>query len=221
MPLFFIEKNSTSSFSLPCEEQLNVQNSYFTRSFIVKHTDSTSNTSFKNTLPFLIAETFHSILGEVHSIKKFKSGVLMVEVSSANQSNTLSKCSATGTFAVPVEKHRTLNSCREVISEPDFLCSTNKEILEHLKSQNVSEDRRITIRRNGLILPAKHLILMFNSPTLPQKIKTAYLSCAIHPYIPNPLRCFQCQRYGHSKTFCRGSVTCTRAEVGHDNMKCD
>ncbi|GBN08076.1 hypothetical protein AVEN_273830-1 [Araneus ventricosus] len=41
---------------------------------------------------------------------------------------------------------------------------------------------------------------------------------SVRPYIPNPLRCFKCQRFGHSKTSCRGTLTCARcAEVGHDN----
>ncbi|GFU28331.1 uncharacterized protein TNCV_99941 [Trichonephila clavipes] len=51
--------------------------------------------------------------------------------------------------------------------------------------------------------------------------KAAYLHCPVRPYIPNPLRCFQCQRFGHSKTVCRGQPTCSRcAEVGHDSADC-
>ena len=87
----------------------------------------------------------------------------MVEVSLANQSNILSKCSVIGTFAISVEKHRALNSCRGVMYEPD-LHPNNEEILEHLQSQNVTEIRRITLRRNGQILPTKHLILTFKIP---------------------------------------------------------
>ncbi|GFT03573.1 uncharacterized protein TNCV_2986861 [Trichonephila clavipes] len=49
----------------------------------------------------------------------------------------------------------------------------------------------------------------------------AYIRCPVRPYIPNPLRCFQCQRFGHSKTVCRGQPTCSRcAEVGHDSADC-
>ncbi|GFU09384.1 RNA-directed DNA polymerase from mobile element jockey [Trichonephila clavipes] len=43
----------------------------------------------------------------------------------------------------------------------------------------------------------------------------------IRPYIPNPLRCFKCQRFGHSQTSCRGQLTCSRcASVGHSSTDC-
>ncbi|GBN73498.1 hypothetical protein AVEN_150429-1 [Araneus ventricosus] len=44
---------------------------------------------------------------------------------------------------------------------------------------------------------------------------------SVRAYIPNPLRCFKCQRFGHSKTSCRGTLTCARcAEVGHESTDC-
>ncbi|GFX25507.1 putative RNA-directed DNA polymerase from transposon X-element [Trichonephila clavipes] len=90
-----------------------------------------------------------------------------------------------------------------------------------MAEQNVSQVRRITIRRDGQVLKTKHLILTFATPDLPQSVKVAYLHCPVRPYIPNPLRCFQCQRFGHSKTTCRGQPTCARcAEVGHDSADC-
>ncbi|GFU39058.1 RNase H domain-containing protein [Trichonephila clavipes] len=85
----------------------------------------------------------------------------------------------------------------------------------------VCDVRRITIRRDGQVLNTKHLILTFSTPELPQFVKAPYLHCPVRPYIPNPLRCFQCQRFGHSKTVCRGQPTCSRcAEVGHDSADC-
>ncbi|GFV68674.1 uncharacterized protein TNCV_3001331 [Trichonephila clavipes] len=58
-------------------------------------------------------------------------------------------------------------------------------------------------------------------PKLPSTIKAGYLNCKIHPYIPNPLRSFKCQRFGHSQTSCRGQLTCSRcASVGHASTDC-
>ncbi|GFY32565.1 uncharacterized protein TNCV_673201 [Trichonephila clavipes] len=90
-----------------------------------------------------------------------------------------------------------------------------------MKAQKVCDVRRITIRRDGQVLNTKHLILTFSTPDLPQTVKMAYIRCPVRPYIPNPLRCFQCQRYGHSKNVCRGQPTCPRCgESGHDSVDC-
>ncbi|GBN11757.1 hypothetical protein AVEN_272693-1 [Araneus ventricosus] len=81
--------------------------------------------------------------------------------------------------------------------------------------------RRISIRRDGQLLNTKHLILTFSSAKLPEYIKAGYMRLSVRLYIPNPLRCFKCQRFGHSKTSCRGTLTCARsAEMGHDRSQC-
>ncbi|GFW07820.1 uncharacterized protein TNCV_3919531 [Trichonephila clavipes] len=90
-----------------------------------------------------------------------------------------------------------------------------------MKAQKVCDVRRIMIRRHGQVLNTKHLILTISTPDLPQTVKMAYIRCPVRPCIPNPLRCFQCQRFGHSKTACHGQPTCSRcAEVGHDSADC-
>ncbi|GBM76578.1 hypothetical protein AVEN_254405-1 [Araneus ventricosus] len=70
-------------------------------------------------------------------------------------------------------------------------------------------------------MPTKHFILTFNTPRLPEYIKAGYVRCSVRPYIPNPLRCFKCQRFGHSKTNYRGTLTCARCAVaGHESTGC-
>ena len=163
-------KDISSFTSLPCGEQQIAQTSNFSHYFIIKRTDNASKNSFKNTLSFLIAKTFLSVLGNVHSIKKLKSGELMVEVSIAIQSNILSSCTVMGTFSVSVEKHKTLNTCRGVISEPDLLYCTREEVLEHFQSQSVFDVHQIIIHKYAQVLPTKCITLTFNSSTLPKQI---------------------------------------------------
>ncbi|GBO11583.1 hypothetical protein AVEN_202519-1 [Araneus ventricosus] len=46
------------------------------------------------------------------------------------------------------------------------------------------------------------------------------MKLAVRPFIPNPLRCFKCQRFGHSQTNCRGTLTCARcAEKGRMSLQ--
>ncbi|GFU90556.1 uncharacterized protein TNCV_2574891 [Trichonephila clavipes] len=120
-----------------------------------------------------------------------------------------------------VTPHRSLNFSRGVISEPDLLTTPDAEILDGFSDQGVIQVRRITIKKDATVIPTKHMILTFNNPNLPATVKARYLNCKIRPYVPNPLRCFKCQRFGHSQTACRGQLTCSRcATVGHPSTDC-
>ncbi|GFX72081.1 uncharacterized protein TNCV_2346691 [Trichonephila clavipes] len=95
------------------------------------------------------------------------------------------------------------------------------EILEVFSGQSVIQVRRTTIKKDAEVIPTKHLIITFNNPKLLTTIKAGYLNCKIRPYIPNPLLCFKCQRFGHSQTSRCGQLTCSRcASVGHSSTDC-
>jgi hypothetical protein len=177
--------------------------------------------SFNNMSPFLIHKSLQTTVGAVKMVKKLRSGELLVEITSSKQALVLLKCSALGQLPVSVSPHGALNFSRGVISEPDLLYTPESEILENLSKQNVSAVRRITVRRDGEVTPTKHLILTFNTPSLPTHIIAGYLRCPVRIYIPNPLRCFKYQRFGHSKQSCRGKLTCARCgEAEHDSESC-
>ncbi|GBO24982.1 hypothetical protein AVEN_59399-1 [Araneus ventricosus] len=82
--------------------------------------------------------------------------------------------------------------------------------------------RRITLKREGKIVPTRNVILTFNTPVLPRKITAVYISCDIRPCIPNTIRCFTCQQFGHTKPACRGSSAfCARcSEPGDERTVC-
>ncbi|GFV45652.1 uncharacterized protein TNCV_3323711 [Trichonephila clavipes] len=169
----------------------------------------------------LFEDLWTRIGGEPKSVKRLRSGDLLIETTSALQTKSFLLAKSFLNSPVTVFPHKSLNSCRGVISEPDLLGTSDSEILEGFSGQGVTQVRRITIKKDSTIIPTKHLILTFTSPTLPQTIKAGYLNCKIRPYIPNPLRCFQCQRFGHSQTACRGQLTCSRcASVGHASSDC-
>jgi len=178
--------------------------------------------SFEKTSPFLIHKCLQSCVGDVKNTKKMRSEDLMVEVVDSKQSGKIQKMSKLGYYDVTVSLHNSLNSSRGVISESDLLFSPDEEIIENLKDQNVINARRIIIKRDGKSIPTKHVILTFNSPKTPSYVTAGYLKCSVRPYIPNPLRCFQCQRFGHSKNSCRGTLTCARCALpGHTSEECN
>jgi len=43
----------------------------------------------------------------------------------------------------------------------------------------------------------------------------------VDPYIPNPLRCFNCQKYGHSSRACKNPAACVKCgKAGHERASC-
>ena len=65
------------------------------------------------------------------------------------------------------------------------------------------------------------IILTFNSTTLPDNVKVGFLQVAVRPYIPNPLRCNKCFKYGHLAKFCRSqTVVCGKCAGEHPTDIC-
>ncbi|GBO19637.1 hypothetical protein AVEN_101385-1 [Araneus ventricosus] len=188
--------------------------------FLVKRS-STSNENFHTVSPFLVEKAIIATVGEVKTTKKLRSGDLLVEVHSRKQSQQIVKLKTFSNIPITVSPHASLNSSKGVITCGELLNVPTEEILKELQGQGVSHVRRISIRRDGQLLNTKHLILTFDSAKLPENIKAGYMRLSVRTYIPNPLRCFKCQRFGHSKTSCRGTLTCARcAEVGHESTDC-
>ncbi|XP_055924733.1 uncharacterized protein LOC129956811 [Argiope bruennichi] len=174
--------------------------------FIIKRSSDTNET-FHSVSPFLVEKAITSTVGEVKSTKKLRCGDLLVEVCSRKQSQQIVKMKALSNIPVTVSPHASLNSSKGVISCGELFNVPIEEITKELQIQGVSHVRRISIRRDGQLLNTKHLILTFTSSKLPDHIKAGYMRLAVRPYVPNPLRCFKCQRFGHSKSSCRGTLT--------------
>ncbi|XP_055924667.1 uncharacterized protein LOC129956752 [Argiope bruennichi] len=188
--------------------------------FVVKRV-SEKNENFNSVSPFLVQRAFTATVGEVSSIRKMRSGDLLVEVNSKKQAQQILKLKALATIPVTVSPHTSLNYSKGVITCGELFNVPLEEISAELKHQGVTNVQQISIRRDGQILPTKHYILTFHSPSLPEFIYAGYIKLPVRHYIPNPLRCFQCQRFGHSKANCRGTLTCARcAEKGHDSQQC-
>ncbi|XP_055942027.1 uncharacterized protein LOC129972071 [Argiope bruennichi] len=154
--------------------------------------------------PFAVEKALKGIGGSPKSVKKLRSGDLLIETTSALQTKSFLQAKSFLNNSVSVTLRRTLNSCCGVISEKELLNSPESEILDGLASQGVLAVKRIFMKKENALVATNSIILSFNTTKLPFSIKTGYLNCKVRPYIPNPIRCYNCQRFGHSKTACRG-----------------
>ncbi|KAM7292150.1 hypothetical protein ISCGN_025396 [Ixodes scapularis] len=172
--------------------------------------------------PFLVSKVLEGVVGTNFNAKKMASGDLLVEINTKQQSDALLALNSVSDYKVSVTPHRKLNTIQGVISENDLLETSQEELVEGLVSQGVVGARRITLRRDGVERKTRHIILTFDSTTLPETVKAGYLQCRVRPYVPNPQRCFKCQRFGHGSRNCRGRNTCAKcSSKEHATDACD
>ncbi|GFS79746.1 integrase catalytic domain-containing protein [Trichonephila clavipes] len=80
--------------------------------------------------------------GEPKSVKRLRSGDLLVETNSALQTKSFLLAKHFLNSPVTISPHKTLNSCRGIISETDLLGTPDGEILEGFSSQGVIQCQR-------------------------------------------------------------------------------
>ncbi|GFW57109.1 uncharacterized protein TNCV_1116371 [Trichonephila clavipes] len=187
--------------------------------FIVLH--ATENRKLSNVSPFLVSKAVQGSAGSVKSIKKLPSGDLLIETATQAQSINLLQCTNLSNIPITATPHKTLNSSKGVIYCPDLIPLPDSEIEEELASQGVEAVKRITSIKDGKTITSPLFILTFSKHTLPENILIGYLNIKIRPYIPNPLRCFRCQSYGHGTASCRGAATCNKcSSTEHASEAC-
>ncbi|GFV32441.1 uncharacterized protein TNCV_1677271 [Trichonephila clavipes] len=106
---------------------------------------SIPNNEMSRKSPFAIQKALQGIGGDPKSVKKLRSGDLLIETISALQTKSflLAKTFVDSNFTVT--PHKSLNSCRGVISEPDLSYASEGEILEGLSDQGVTQSQNVLI----------------------------------------------------------------------------
>lgn len=63
-------------------------------------------------------------------------------------------------------------------------------------------------------------MMTFEEEKLPERVFLGYMSYYVREYTPKPLRCYNCQRFGHTAPNCRGKRRCSRCGEDHEYMQC-
>ena len=116
--------------------------------------------------------------------------------------------------------HLCLNTYKGVVRSSELSLCTLDEIKTYLKNQAVSDVKQITIHRNQETINTNTYIFTFDTPHVPKELKVGYNLVKVSPYIPNPLRCYNCQKFGHHESKClKPTVDKKCGESGSDHIE--
>ena len=165
---------------------------------------------------FLVHKTIMSLTGEPKSIKTLRSGDILIQCAKESHEKTLLQMKTFCNLKCSVKPHSSLNTSKGIVRCPALSKVTTEHIIEFMGEQGVTVVRRITVRRDGILKPTNTFVLTFNTPILPTVVKIGFIQVKVDVYIPNPLRCYNCQVFGHHENKCgRHPVCCNCAQPEH------
>ncbi|XP_065360459.1 asparagine-rich protein-like [Calliphora vicina] len=180
-----------------------------------------------NVSPFLIKKVIDCACGsEVEMCKKIRDGNILIKTKNNLQAAKLiTLTSLSPSIQVEVREHTTLNFSKGVIYSNDLRGIEEEEILHELKNQNVTEIRKILKKVGKELIETGLIIITLATLNLPENLKIGYEKVKVRPYIPYPLRCRKCLRYGHTKNTCVNNAICPNCALSYhfeeDDEKCN
>ena len=194
-----------------------VQKQDFAEFYVMAH--AVEGKDLDRASPFLIEKALSNSVGSGTITKRLRDGTLLIQVANESQGNKLLNIkSLGGIFDVTVREHATLNQCQGLIYCHDARFLTEEEILSGLNAQKqkVTAVRKIKRKINGELKDTALCILTFKMSYLPPYINFGFHRIPVQIYIPNPLRCLNCFKFGHPRKYCKKERVCAQcSELFH------
>ena len=166
--------------------------------------------------PWAIKKGFQGVSSSITKIDDLEDGKGSVVVECPTKSVSDALLGRDGTIFVDrrikVTPHRSKNFSRGVIFCRRLSKLSEDTILKGLKSQGVVGVKRFG--KGDSIEQSHTYLLTFQIPTLPESVNIGYFRVKTKLFIPQPRRCFKCQRFGHLASRCRNKAICKHC--GHD-----
>jgi hypothetical protein len=170
--------------------------------------------------PFATKKWIEGISTQITNVKRIKDGALLVEAPSEKISTWLLNRSGTMCVDRPIKVsiHKTLNSSKGVIRSRELEGMSEEEIVGEMRNQGVIGAHRVTMKKGVDHVPTNTYFLTFCVPKVPEVVHIGYLRVRVQLFVPSPMRCFQCHRFGHPSKYCKASPACVKCgKESHDD----
>lgn len=162
------------------------------------------------------------VIGEIEFAKILNDGNLLVRCADDGQMKKalnikdIAKCKVENTGRVGMRK----KDGRVGVITGVPLSVTMGELMKNIKGAKVVSVQRMKTSRDGEVKDTETVSIEFEEEILPKKVYLGFMSYPVRMFIPKPLRCYKCQRFGHTAMNCNRQRRCARCGGDHDYGKC-
>ena len=169
--------------------------------------------------PFKIANEIDSLCGAVSRVNHRRNGSILITTNTFEQTQELFETSTFCGVEVKAEISWGSALSQGKIYAPELLSILIDELLISLTSKGVVGIRKLL--QDPAKVNSPLFVVSFLCPKLPDNIKIGYAIYKLDPYYPNPLRCTNCWKWGHTKSTCHGKMTCSSCSIArHVSADC-
>ena len=216
----YVQRKKKEKFMREQWERQQGQPKHYDKFFKVKF----PGVEIENGLNIITAEDeIEEKIGKPKEIRKLTKNALQIEVRNEAQAEKLKVVTQLDGKTVIVEGHDSMNTIKGTVNSTAMSHSTPEQLMGRLSNQGVIKIERMKKWVEGSLVETNRYIITFNRDTLPRVIQvTSYHNEVIDLYIPTPLRCNKCQKFGHLKKWCRKEVeVCANCgQGGHMKKDC-
>lgn len=176
----------------------------------------------KKTDPLKLTKIIRGQIGEVNHAKVLGDGNLLIGCSSEEQVVKAKKMTCIGkikVFKVVRVGEQRINGSKGVISGVPLNVSM-RELMENLKVREGSVKSVIRMTRGIEKMETETVLVEFGGKEIPKEVYCGFVRYNVREYIPKPMRCFNCQEFGHIAKVCKGKRKCARCGGDHEYGKC-
>lgn len=176
--------------------------------------------TFEDWSPIQLTKALYKEIGEVRCAKKLRNGCLLVSCKDEAQQKKAIKVNKINGKKVKCSEVYDRKLIRGVITGIPVSESLNN-VIEGITNAKIKEAKRLKTRWNGAICDSLSIMLTFDETKLHDKVFIGYMSYEVKMYIPPPVRCYKCQKYGHIAAICKGKMRCSKCSGEHEYGQCD
>lgn len=174
--------------------------------------------------PIKLTKIINRDIGNIDFAKVLSDGNLLIGCNKEDQANKALKLKEIGGIKVVSTNRvgrKSQSGGRKGIIFGVPLNIGMEEFKGNLKGGKIINAQRLKAVADGIRKDTETVVIEFQEDEIPKRVMLGVMSYIVREYIPGPVRCFKCQRFGHVATRCREQCRCARCGGNHEYGKCE